>query len=72
MKEAKTVDFISKQRTHAENLKLGRPTYYCEVNAKGEYHSGMRASDAAKHPPMVMNFAFPVGKKAGVVKPGQE
>lgn len=68
MKKAKEVNFIGEQRSHAENKKLGRAEHYCEYE-NGTFNTGMRQADAAKKPPMVMQFAFPVGKKMGVEKP---
>lgn len=69
MTKAKEVDFIAPQRTHAENMKLGRAEYFCDYT-DGTFNTGYRRADAAKKPPITMCFANPAGKKMGVVKPG--
>ena len=61
---------ITKQRTHAEEKKLGRVEHFCEFDQKTKgFHSGTRATDAAKKPRMVVAFEYPVGRSRGVQKP---
>lgn len=62
--------FITKQRTHAEEKKLGRTERYCEITDSGKFKTGTRRMDAKKNPPLVVAHEVPVGRARGVAKPG--
>ena len=65
--------FLEKQLEHAEAVKLGRVENYCDYDEKTKsFVHGQRRSDSAKTPALTTQEEFPVGKKRGVVKPGQE
>lgn len=65
--------FLEKQLNSAESLKLGRAEYFHDYDAaKNTIHTGERAGDAQKRPRVVTLESFPLGRKQGICKPGDE
>lgn len=64
--------FLERQLKRAEEKPLGKTEGYYRFNADGSGTYSQRRADAAKKPPITMQYMTPVGRTSGVCKPGSE